>query len=53
MSRARGRLRNAKLASAGSSVNDSTSDPTSAKMTVRAIGWKSFPSIPSSVRIGR
>ena len=34
-------------------VIDRIIEPMSAKMTVRAIGRKSFPSIPSSVRNGR
>ena len=37
----------------GISVNERTIEPSRAKMTVRAIGRNSFPSIPSSVRIGR
>ena len=41
------------LASTGMSVSDITIEPARAKMTVSAIGRKSFPSIPSSVRIGR
>jgi len=35
------------------SVIDRTIEPSSAKITVRAIGRNSLPSIPSRVRIGR
>ena len=42
-----------KLASTGISVIDSTSEPAKAKITVNAIGRNSFPSMPSSVRIGK
>ena len=37
----------------GMSVSDITIDPTSAKITVSAIGRNSLPSTPSRVRIGR
>ena len=39
--------------SAGMSVSASTSAPTSAKMTVMAIGLNIFPSMPVSARIGK
>ncbi len=35
------------------SVSDRTSEAARAKMTVNAIGRKSFPSTPCKVRIGR
>ena len=37
----------------GMSTRDTISEPTRAKMTVRAIGRNSLPSMPSRVRIGR
>ena len=40
-------------ASTGINVRDRTIDPNRAKITVSAIGRKSFPSVPSSARIGR
>ena len=39
--------------SAGISVSDSTKAPPRASMTVMAMGWNIFPSIPVSARIGR
>ena len=38
---------------AGMKVSDSMNAPTSAKITVIAIGWNIFPSTPVSARIGR
>ena len=40
-------------ASTGIKVSERTSEAERAKMTVRAIGRKSFPSMPSRVRIGK
>ena len=45
-------LGSASDAIAGMNVSDSTSDPKSANSTVSAIGRNSFPSEPSSSRIG-
>ena len=42
-----------RLASTGIRVSERTIEPSRAKMTVRAMGWNSFPSTPSRVRIGR
>ncbi len=42
-----------RLASTGISVSDMIIEPIRAKMTVSAMGRKSLPSVPSSVRIGR
>ena len=38
--------------SAGMSVSASTSAPPSASITVSAIGWNIFPSMPVSARMG-
>ena len=38
---------------AGMNVSESTNAATSAKITVSAIGWNIFPSMPVSERIGR
>ncbi len=45
--------RSASDASTGMSVSDRITEPTSAKITVSAIGRNIFPSTPSSARIGR
>ena len=42
-----------RLASTGVSVSARISEPSSAKISVSAIGLNSFPSTPSSVRMGR
>lgn len=40
-------------ASTGVTVTASTNDPARARITVNAIGWNIFPSIPAKLRIGR
>ena len=44
---------NAMLASTGTTVSERISEPSNANIIVSAIGRKSFPSMPSSVRMGR